>query len=95
MKYSVWITPMKGNIFRVHMPEGINDYDDLDTAVEKSEEYMIPWICERAVKSGAENPIVQSSRTDEKAETSGGKKVHLWTELNYSVKDRKGRTFQR
>ncbi len=70
-------------------PEGICDYDDLDTAVEKAESYMAPWICERARRTGAENPIEESSRIDEKAETSGGTKVHLWTEIFYSVRDRK------
>lgn len=89
MKYSVWITPMKGDTFRVHLPAGVCDYNDLDTAVEKAEAYMTPWICDRARKSGAENPIVESSRVDEKAETSGGTKVHLWTEIFYTVKDRK------
>jgi N-methylhydantoinase A/oxoprolinase/acetone carboxylase beta subunit len=87
MKYSVWITPMKGDIFRVHLPHGICDYDDLDTAVEKTEAFMTPWICDRAKKTGAENPIVESSRIDEKAEINGGTKLHLWTEIFYSVKD--------
>jgi N-methylhydantoinase A/oxoprolinase/acetone carboxylase beta subunit len=94
MKYSIWITPMKGDIFRVHLPEGICDYDDLDTAVEKAESYMAPWICERARRTGAENPIVESSRIDENAETSGGTKVHLWTEIFYSVRDRKKSSFK-
>ncbi len=94
MKYSVWITPMKGDVFRVHLPEGICDYDDLDTAVEKAESYMTPWICERARRTGAENPIVESSRIDEKAETSGGTKVHLWTEIFYSVRDSKKSSFK-
>ncbi len=94
MKYSVWITPMKGHTFRVHLPEGICDYDDLDTAVQKAESYMAPWICDRAKKTGAENPIVESSRTDEKAETSGGTEVHLWTEIFYSVRDRKKSSFK-
>ena len=87
MKYSVWITPMKGDVFRVHLPGGIYDYHDLDTAVEEAEAYMTPWICDRAKKSGAEYPIVESSRIDEKAETSGGTKIHLWTEIFYSVRD--------
>lgn len=80
---------MKGDIFRVHLPEGICDYDDLDTAVEKAESYMTPWICERARRTGAETQSVESSRIDEKAETSGGTKVHLWTEIYYSVRDKK------
>jgi hypothetical protein len=88
------ITPMKGDIFRVHLPEGICDYDDLDTAVEKAESYMAPWIWERARRIGAENPIVESSRIDEKVETSGGTKVRLWTEIFYSVRDSKKRSFK-
>ncbi|MDD4160263.1 MAG: hydantoinase/oxoprolinase family protein [Synergistaceae bacterium] len=94
MKYSVWITPVNGNIFRVHLPEGICDYDDLDTAVEKAEKFMKPWICRRAKKIGAENPAVESSRIDEKAETSGGTEVYLWTELIYKVKEDRGCLFK-
>ena len=87
MKYSVWITPMKGDMFRVHLPVGIYDFEDLETAVDRAEEFMAPWITERAKKTGAIDPIVKSIRVDEKAETSGGAKVHLWTELVYSVKE--------
>ena len=88
MKYSVWITPMKDGIFRVHLPTGICDFEDLDEAVSKTEDFMRPWVRMRAEKTGASDPIVECDRVDEKAETSGGTKVHLWTELLYSVKDR-------
>ncbi|NLD06252.1 MAG: hydantoinase/oxoprolinase family protein [Synergistaceae bacterium] len=87
MKYSVWITPMKGDMFRVHLPVGIYDFKDLETAVDRAEEFMTPWITERAKKTGANVPMIKSVRVDEKAETSGGTKIHLWTELLYSVKE--------
>jgi hypothetical protein len=89
MKYSIWITSMNSNTFRIHLPDGIRDYDDLETAVENAEAFMASWICNRAKKIGAKIPIIESSRIDEKAETSGGTKVHLWTEIVYSVKDNK------
>lgn len=95
MKYSVWITPMKDGIFRAHLPTGICDFEDLDTAVDSSERFMAPWICERAKKTGAKDPIVDTERIDEVAISTSGAKVHLWTELFYSVRDQKGRYFQR
>jgi|GEM_PF-4526112 len=55
---------------------------------------MASWICNRAKKIGAETPIIESSRIDEKAETSGGTTVHLWTEIFYSVKDNKKSFFK-
>ena len=95
MKYSVWISPMKDGIFRAHLPMGVCDFEDLETAVDSSERFMAPWICERAKKTGAKEPIVETERIDEVAISTGGAKVHLWTELFYSVKDQKGRYFQR
>ncbi|MDO5115198.1 MAG: hydantoinase/oxoprolinase family protein [Synergistaceae bacterium] len=90
LHYAVRITPHNDGIYRVHHPLGITDYDDLETAVAETRAFMKPWIVDRAKKAGAKLPTVECERMDEEAVISGGvRKLHLWTQLSFTVFDEK------
>lgn len=72
--------PHKG-IFRVHHRLGIDDYEDLDLAVEKAKLVMEPWLVERAKAAAVQNPKIQMERMD--VTVTGN--IYLWTELLFSV----------
>ena len=86
LRYSVWITPLITGIYRVHLPSGVVDYPDLQTAVKEAVAFMEPWIKERAKKIGASTPVIKFRQEDEEAWVQGGlRKVHLWTQLWFDV----------
>lgn len=87
--YSLRITPIKDKqIFRLHYPLGIKDFDDLDTAVEFSVDFMREWLAERAKNAGAYLPHIHCERHDEIAILPNTKgKVYLYTELSFEVTD--------
>ena len=87
LRYAVLISPMKDNIYRVHLPEGTLDFDSIDSAVEYSREFLTPWITERAKSSGAVKPVIKFSREDMIVSASAGREVHLWTQLWFDVAD--------
>ena len=89
LRYFVRITPMGEMSYRVHLPEGTRDFEELDPAVNYTREYMTPWIRERAINAGARNPDVNFSREDEIVQASAGRKVHLWTQLWFDVADKR------
>lgn len=87
-RYVVLITPLRSGLLRVHMPEGIKDFEKLDDAVEITKEYMRPWIINRAKKAGACEPRIGCTREDEEAWIDGGiRKLYLRTHLYFEVHD--------
>lgn len=88
--YAIRINPNEEGYYRVHHPMGCTDYGDLEQAVEETCDKMLPWVEERARRAGAFAPQVTWSREDRAAWVNGSsKKLHLWTQLTFTVSDGK------
>ncbi len=79
----ILISRLSSGDLRVHHPFGISDFEELDDAVAEAEKIIRPWLGELAASGGVKNPIIKIDRRDV---TAAGK-MHLWTELNYSVNE--------
>lgn len=88
MQHTVLVTPLKSGKFRVHMPDGVRDYETLDGAVEESVAFMIPWLEGLAGEAGAHDAPIDWERHDETARISGGtQEVLLWSRILFSVRE--------
>jgi N-methylhydantoinase A/oxoprolinase/acetone carboxylase beta subunit len=84
----VLISPIQdGETFRLHLPEGIHDLDDLEEAVAFAQEKMTPWITDLAQKVGAGQVEVQMVREDRDVlvKSGWGDKLYLGTELYFTA----------
>ena len=84
----VLITPIEGgNKFRLHMPEGIIDFDDLEQAIEHAQRNIPPYLQARAKKAGADKVEIIVSRNDREVKANIGwvQQIHLDTELIFTA----------
>jgi N-methylhydantoinase A/oxoprolinase/acetone carboxylase beta subunit len=87
----VLITPMEdGEMLRVHLPEGIHDFHDLDEAIDFAQEQMVPWMEALARKVGAAQVEVQMTREDRDVlvKAGWGDQLYLGTELHFTAAGR-------
>jgi N-methylhydantoinase A/oxoprolinase/acetone carboxylase beta subunit len=87
----VLITPMEdGEMLRVHLPEGIHDFHELEEAIAFARAQMIPWIEALARKVGAEQVEVQMTREDRDVlvKAGWGDQLYLGTELVFTAAGR-------
>jgi len=85
---SVLIAPMEdGELLRLHLPEGIHDFHDLDEAIAFAQEQMVPWIEALARKVGAVQVEVQMTREDRGVlvKAGWGDELYLGTELVFTA----------
>ncbi|GHV55305.1 hypothetical protein FACS1894216_17280 [Synergistales bacterium] len=89
LRHTLLITPLlAAGGFRVHLPDGIRDFEELEESVSASVEFMIPWLKDLAARAGGVSPNIEWTRRDEIARVSGGTlPIHLWTQILFSVKD--------
>ena len=89
LEYPVKITPLKdAELYRVHYPLGVKDFEELDDAIEFTEKFMQDWLLQRAQDAGAKSPRIAMSRHDETAKiTKVGREIYFYTELTFSVSD--------
>lgn len=88
LRYAALITPMPDGLFRAHLPLGVKDFEDLESAVGEVVRTITPWIRERAKKAGALDPFVEYRREDVEAEITGGaRKLHLATHIYFDVSE--------
>lgn len=88
LDYAVQITPLPTGQFRAHNPLGVQDFDDLETAVAATKEVLLPWMQERASRAGAVNPRVDCVRKDDVAWYAGHRRsVYFGTHLLFTVSD--------
>jgi N-methylhydantoinase A/oxoprolinase/acetone carboxylase beta subunit len=75
---------------RLHLPDGVADFDRLDAAVEHAREVMLPLVEELARQAGAEQVVVRMVRRDQIAPIAGsvGGEVYLGTELTFTATGR-------
>ncbi len=84
----VLISPLDGGErFRLHLPDGVHDFDDLEQAVAYAQQVMSPYVEARAQQAGAEQVEVQMARTDHQAKVAAGwgQEIYLGTELIFTA----------
>lgn len=69
------------DVVRVHHPQGIEDFRELEEAVVAAEAIMRPWLTEQAKIGGVAEPEISISRRD----VMVAKTMHMWTELHFTV----------
>jgi N-methylhydantoinase A/oxoprolinase/acetone carboxylase beta subunit len=87
-RQQVLITPLDpGGTLRVHLPEAVRDFCDLDEAVADAQQWMIPWMEERARQAGANQVEVHVARRDMEANVrlGWGDRLYLGTELTFTA----------
>ena len=84
----VLINPLDGGgRFRLHLPDGVQDFGDLEQAVRHAQQVMLPHAEALAQQAGAEQVEVRMARTDRRAEVGGGwgEEIYLGTELIFTA----------
>lgn len=87
-RWRVLISPLEGGErFRLHLPDGVCDFGDLEEAVHHARQVMFPRVEARARQAGAEQAEVQMTRHDRRAKVGGGwgEEVYLGTELIFTA----------
>lgn len=88
LRYAALILPLSSGGFRAHLPLGIQDFTELEAAVNATIDVVTPWIAERAKNAGAHVPIVSYKREDTEAVIAGGiRKVYLSTHIYFDVSE--------
>ena len=87
-RMQVLISPLDGHgLFRVHLPDGIHDFEDLEEAVHYAEDVMSTRTEALAHQAGAGQVEVQMVRTDRRVNLDSGfsKELYLGTELIFTA----------
>ncbi|MGD9148326.1 MAG: hydantoinase/oxoprolinase family protein, partial [Anaerolineae bacterium] len=84
----VLITPIEdGEALRVHLPQGVRDFLDVEEAVLYAQQQMIPWVENQARQAGAAQVEVKMKRHDRDVlvQAGWGDKLYLGTELIFTA----------
>jgi len=84
----VLISPLDGGEwFRLHLPDGVHDFVDLEQAVRYAQQVMFPHAEALAHQAGAAQVGVQMARTDRRAKVVAGwvQELYLGTELIFTA----------
>ncbi len=84
----VLISPLDGGErFRLHLPDGVHDFSDLEQAVGYAQQVMSAHVEAQARQAGAGQVEVQMARTDRQAKVAAGwgQEVYLGTELIFTA----------
>jgi N-methylhydantoinase A/oxoprolinase/acetone carboxylase beta subunit len=87
-RHHVLITPLEdGETLRLHLPQGMQDFANLEQAVAYAEGQMIPWLGAQARRAGAAQVEVQMVRHDREVivRAGWGDKLYLGTELVFTA----------
>jgi len=87
-RQQVLISPLDGGEqFRLHLPNGVHDFDDLEQAVSYAQQVMSAYVEAQAQQAGAGQVKVRMSRTDRRARVAAGwgQEVYLGTELVFTA----------
>ncbi len=87
----VLITPLEsGETVRVHLPEGVRDFQELETAVVFAQRQMRIWMEALARQAGAAQIEVQMTRQDRTVDVQlgWGNQLYLGTELVFTAAGR-------
>jgi N-methylhydantoinase A/oxoprolinase/acetone carboxylase beta subunit len=84
----VLISPLDGGErFRLHLPDGVQDFVDLEQAVRHAQQVMSPHAEALAHEAGAAQVEMRIARTDRQAKVAAGwgQEVYLGTELIFTA----------
>jgi N-methylhydantoinase A/oxoprolinase/acetone carboxylase beta subunit len=87
----VQITPLEnGETLRLHLPESVCDFLNLEEAVAYAQKQMGPWMTEQAQKAGATQIELQMTREDRQVSVKAGwgDQLYLGTELTFTAAGR-------
>jgi N-methylhydantoinase A/oxoprolinase/acetone carboxylase beta subunit len=87
----VLITPLDdAETLRLHLPQGLHDFRDLENAVAYARREMLPWMEQRARQAGAVHVEVQMVREDREVmvKAGWGDRLYLGTELIFTAAGR-------
>jgi len=68
---------------RLHLPDGIRDFEQVEAAVRHAEAVMMPQVEALAVQAGAEQVVTRMTRHDRIAADAWGGEFYLGTELTF------------
>ena len=68
---------------RLHLPAGVQDFAQIEAAVEHAQAVMLPWVEALATQAGAEQVVTQMTRHDQIAPDARGGEIYLGTELTF------------
>jgi N-methylhydantoinase A/oxoprolinase/acetone carboxylase beta subunit len=84
----VIIEPVEGgDILRLHLPQGMRDFYDLEQAVAWAQEKMVPWLEAQAQQAGAAQVKVEMTRQDSRVpvRVGWGDQIYIGTELIFTA----------
>ncbi len=84
----VLITPLEEEGWlRVHLPQGVRDFRDVEEAVAYAQAQMRPWMEELARRAGADQVEVQMTRQDKEVlvRAGWGDRLYLGSELTFTA----------
>ncbi len=84
----VLITPLEeGERLRLHLPQGVRDFRELEQAVAYAQQQMVPWLEAQAREAGAAQVEVQMTREDKEVliRAGWGETLYLGTELVFTA----------
>ena len=84
----VLITPIEeGDALRLHLPQGVHDFHDVEEAVAYAQQQMIPWVKAQAQQAGAAQVEVKMTRHDRDVlvKAGWGDRLYLGTELVFTA----------
>jgi N-methylhydantoinase A/oxoprolinase/acetone carboxylase beta subunit len=73
---------------RLHLPDGIHDFEGLEAAVNYARSVMLPWVEGLATQAGAAQVVTQMTRYDRIAPSGQGGDIYLGTDLTFSATGR-------
>ncbi len=77
----------EGESLRLHLPQGVHDFQDLERAVAYAQQQMVPWMEAQARQAGAAQVEVQMTRQDREVlvRAGWGETLYLGTELVFTA----------
>lgn len=87
-RQQVLIAPLEGSdLLRLHLPEGVLDLPELEQAVSRARQVMVPWMEAIARQAGADQVEVQMARQDREVliKSGWGDRLYLGTELTFTA----------
>ncbi len=96
LRHRVLITPLEGGkAVRLHLPDGVQDLDDVEEAVARAQQQIRPWLEALAQRAGAAQVEIEMTREDREVlvKAGWGDRLYLGTELTFVAagRPRKGK----
>jgi N-methylhydantoinase A/oxoprolinase/acetone carboxylase beta subunit len=87
---TVVIQPIdRGELYRVYLPDGYHDFNELEAAVAEAQTTMLPLVSELARAAGANHIEAHLTRRDDYAPIAGSDdRIYLGTELRFIASGR-------